>query len=51
MENFGIKCVRLNLRNQYPYNPIKSLNIKIDEVIHGNAISTYDKAHDGIGEL
>ena len=29
----------------------KNLNVKIDEVIDGNGISTYDKLHRGNGEL
>ena len=51
MEFFRMKFVRLNLQNLYPYYPIKNLNVKIDEVIHGNDISTYDQAHGGSGEL
>ena len=29
----------------------KNLNVKIDDIIYGNDISTYNQAHDGNGEL
>ena len=51
MELFVIKYVRLNLRYLYLYHSIKNLNVKIDDVIHGNDISTYDQAHGSNGEL
>ena len=51
MEIFGIKYERLKLRYLYLYNPIKNLNVKIDDVIRGNDIRTYDQAHGGNGEL
>ena len=51
MELLGIKYVQLNLRYLCLYYPIKNLNVKIDDVIYGNDISTYDQARGGHGEL
>ena len=51
MELCGIKYVRLNLQYKYLYYPNKNLSVKIDDVIHGNAIGTYDQAGVVIVEL
>ena len=51
MELFVIKYVRLNLRYLYLYHSIKNLNVKIDDVIHGNDISMHDQEHGRNGEL
>ena len=42
MEIFGLKYVRLNLRYLCLNHPINNINVKIDDAIHGNNISTND---------
>ena len=39
-EFFGKKYVQLKLKYLYLYHPIKKINVKIDDVIHGYDIST-----------
>ena len=34
-----------------PTSSNKNINIKLDDVIHGNDISTYDESHDSNGKL
>ena len=45
------KYVQLNLRYLYINYPIKYLNVKNDDVINGNEISTYYQSHGGNEEL
>ena len=47
---FRKKVCRTKTPIIYLYYPIKTLNVKIDDVINGNDISTYGQAHGGNGE-
>ena len=44
MEPFGLKYLRINLQYLCLYHPINNINVKIDDVIHGNDIITYNVA-------
>ena len=44
MEIFGLKYVQPNFRYLCLNHPIKNLNLKLDDVTHGNDISMYDVA-------